>query len=70
MQRGDFLEGSKSKSEYRKDARRHWPWIRLLVSDISVSYEEARNMHPDEVYMLNEALDMVEEKRKSQQKKK
>ena len=45
-------------------ARDNWPWIRLLLSDINVTYTEVINMDVDTVYMLNAALDIVEEQHK------
>lgn len=69
MRRVDFLGDRKSKREYREDARLHWSWIRLLLSDISITYEEARNMNPDDVHMLNAALDITEEQRKKKMNK-
>lgn len=59
-----FLEDRKSEKEYRQDARNHWAWIRLLLSDINVTYSEAIKMDSDEVYMLNAALDIADEQRK------
>jgi len=41
----------------------------LLLSDTNITYEEARNMHPDDVYMLNAALDMVDEQREKEMEK-
>lgn len=42
-------------------ARENWPLIRLLLSDLSVTYEEVMKMDVDEVYMLNAALDIHQE---------
>ena len=42
-------------------ARENWPLIRLLLSDLSVTYEEVMKMDVDEVYMLNAALDIHHE---------
>lgn len=42
-------------------ARENWPLIRLLLSDLSVTYEEVMRMDVDEVYMLNAALDIHQE---------
>lgn len=52
-------------------ARENWPLIRLLLSDINVTYDEAKRLDTDEVYMLNAALDIAEEieKNKRQNKK-
>lgn len=47
-------------------ARENWEWIRLLLSDLNVTYSEVVKMDTDEVLMLNEALDLaaeMEEKR-------
>lgn len=49
-------------------ARANWAWIRLLLSDLSVTYEEVINMDIDEVYMLNAALDIQQENIKKQTK--
>lgn len=49
-------------------ARENWEWIRLLLSDLNVTYSEVVKMDTDEVLMLNEALDLaaeMEEKRYS-----
>lgn len=51
-------------------ARREWPWIRLLLSDLSVTYKEVREMDIDEVMMLNEAIDLHNEQIKKENKQK
>lgn len=63
MRLPDFLGERKSAKEYREQARIHWDWIRLLLSDINVTYAEVIKMDPDEIYMLNAALDIAEEQR-------
>lgn len=70
MRHLDFLGGKKSRAEYRRDARRNWPWLRILLSDINVSYTEAKDMDPDDVYMLNEAIDIAAEQREKKINKK
>ena len=56
-------------------ARDNWPMIRLLLSDINVTYTEVAAMDTDEIFMLNAALDMEQERvererQKEQQNKK
>lgn len=49
-------------------ARNNWAWIRLLLSDIGVTYQDAINMDTDEAYMLNAALDIAEAELKKKKK--
>lgn len=60
----------KSKAEYRRLARKNWAWIRLLLSDINVTYSEVIKMNHDDVYMLNAALDIAKEQNEKQANKK
>lgn len=50
-------------------ARDNWPMIRLLLSDINVTYTEVAAMDTDEIFMLNAALDMEMERAEKEQKK-
>lgn len=70
MQPRDFLGDRKSPEEYRRQARANWDWIRLLLSDTNISFSEAQKMDPDDVYMLNAALDIAEEQRQKKMNKK
>ena len=67
---GNFLTAKKSKAEYRRLALDNWAWIRLLLSDINVTYSEVIKMNHDDVYMLNAALDIAQEQNDKQANKK
>lgn len=43
--------------------------IRLLLSDINVTYTEVLAMDTDEIFMLNAALDMEQERAERKNKK-
>ena len=51
-------------------ARDNWPMIRLLLSDINVTYTEVAAMDTDEIFMLNAALDMEQERLQREEEKK
>jgi len=51
-------------------ARDNWPMIRLLLSDINVTYTEVKAMDTDEIFMLNAALDMEQERLQREEEKK
>jgi len=51
-------------------ARENWPMIRLLLSDINVTYTEVAAMDTDEIFMLNAALDMEQERLQREEEKK
>lgn len=42
-------------------AKDNWIWIRLLLSDISVSFSDLEKIDTDTAYMLNAALDIAQE---------
>ena len=50
-------------------ARNNWPMIRLLLSDINVTYTEVAAMDTDEIFMLNAALDMEQERLQREEEK-
>lgn len=51
-------------------ARDNWEIIRLLLSDINVTYSEVMAMDVDEVMMLNAALDMEKERAEKERQNK
>ena len=51
-------------------ARDNWPMIRLLLSDINVTYTEVKAMDTDEIFMLNAALDIEQERLQREEEKK
>ncbi|MEK4113226.1 hypothetical protein MHH92_23450 [Paenibacillus sp. FSL M7-1414] len=59
-----------SKSEARKRATERWPFWRLLLSDMSITYSDLDNMDFDDIAEANAALDIHMEHMEKQNKKK
>lgn len=58
-----------SKQEAKRRAKGRWPYWRLLLSDINISYSDLNSMDDDDIAEANAALDIHIEQQKENQKK-